>query len=299
MCPSTLSLAPRIGLRALSRSVTSASVAAPATGGLGVIVHSTATSSATAQRPGALAGRDACRRQRRARKQQKGAAAVTRLREPDAGATHSCTSAWRLGAGGNMWKYIAMTIGMKTTCCRRGAARPAAPRAARGLSAQADRRNSNPGCAWSLQQRVLDVVKELDGERDRPPAMVIHAGEPRSQQPEAGEHHQRVPVVQRFRLHEPGEEISQRAARLGHRPAQRIDLKRLQQVLGPVREHDHHEDTQRQLVPGTVQPLDERHGLTGLMDAGMHRNPVRYIVALAIRYGPEIRCTTDADRPLV
>ena len=84
------------------------------------------------------------------------------------------------------------------------------------------------------------------------------ASEPRPQEPRARQHHQRVAVVQRLRLDEPGKEVTQRAARFGHGPAERVDLERLQQVLGPVRQHDDHEHPQGGFMPLGIQPIDER-----------------------------------------
>ena len=109
-----------------------------------------------------------------------------------------------------------------------------------------------------LQQQVLEVVEELDPQRDRPPQAIVLPGESRPQQPEAGQHHERVAVMQRFRLDQPGKEIAEHAARFGHRPAEPVNLIRLQQVLGPVRQDDDREDPQRELVSRTVETLDQR-----------------------------------------
>ena len=95
---------------------------------------------------------------------------------------------------------------------------------------------------------------------------------PGPEQPEAGQHHQRVAVVQRLGLDQPGIVVTDQAAGLGHRPSQRVNLKGLQQVLGPMREHDHHEGAQRELVIRAVHALDERRliGLEGLSMCRVH-----------------------------
>ena len=74
---------------------------------------------------------------------------------------------------------------------------------------------------------MLDVMEELDAQRDRPPSPFLDAGEPLAQDEQPHEHDERVSVVQRLRLDDPGEEVSEDAAGLGHRPPERIDLKGL------------------------------------------------------------------------
>ena len=101
-----------------------------------------------------------------------------------------------------------------------------------------------PSNRLHLQQQVLEVMEELDRQRDRPPPPIRCAGESRPQQPEADQHHERVAVVQHLGLDQPRIEIAEHAARLRHRPSKRVDLKCLQQVLRPVRQHDHHEALQ-------------------------------------------------------
>ena len=76
------------------------------------------------------------------------------------------------------------------------------------------------------------------------------------------EHHQRIPVVQHLGRDQVGEEVAQGAARLGHRPSQRVNLQGLQQVLGPMRQDNHHEALEGPLVPGAVDAVEKRrlHG---------------------------------------
>src|SRR5215471_2767146 len=123
------------------------------------------------------------------------------------------------------------------------------------------------------QQEVFDVVEELDRERSRPPPAVLDSGKSRAEDPQTREHDERVGVVQHFRLDEPGIIEAEQAARLGDRPPERINLKRLKEVLGPVREHDRHEYTQRELMMTAVQPFDQRLGMTrsnGVRVRGVH-----------------------------
>ena len=63
--------------------------------------------------------------------------------------------------------------------------------------------------------------------------------------------------MQRLGFDQPWEQQPERAARLGDRPAQRVDLQALQQVLGPVRQHHDHEHPQRQLVAVAIQTVED------------------------------------------
>src|SRR5215207_9160221 len=78
---------------------------------------------------------------------------------------------------------------------------------------------------------MLEMMEELNPQRNRPPQPVLVTGESRPQDPEAEQHHQRVAVVQRLRLDQPRIEIAEHAARFGDRPPKPINLVRLQQML--------------------------------------------------------------------
>jgi len=73
------------------------------------------------------------------------------------------------------------------------------------------------------QQEVLDVMPELDPERDHPPGM-RDAGEPFSEYPETDQHDQRVTVVQNLSLDQPRIKQSKQTQRLGTRPPHDVDL---------------------------------------------------------------------------
>ncbi len=107
-----------------------------------------------------------------------------------------------------------------------------------------------------LQQRVLDVVPELNDQGHVPPGP-RGAGEPGPQQPDAEQHHHGVGVVEHLGLDQPGVPEPQDPERLRDGPFQHVDLKRLRQVLGPMAQHHHHEDLQGPLVPFRVQALPQ------------------------------------------
>ena len=106
---------------------------------------------------------------------------------------------------------------------------------------------------------MLEVMEELNAERDRPPAAIVGRAEPATQHPDAGQHHERVAVVEKLGADEPREHVAEGA--MGHRdgPAHDVNLVHLEDVLGPVRQHDHHEDLQRALVPLAVQTFQEHN----------------------------------------
>src|SRR5215471_14843440 len=103
---------------------------------------------------------------------------------------------------------------------------------------------------------MLDMVKELNRERHGPPLPVAAArSEPAAKRPESNQHHDGISVVQRFGLDQPRIEIPEKASRLRHRPCEHVDLKDLQQMFGPVRQYDGDEQSQRQLMPFSVESI--------------------------------------------
>ena len=62
-----------------------------------------------------------------------------------------------------------------------------------------------------LQNEVLEVMPELDHERDGPP-LTRSSGEAFSQRPDPDQHHERVTVVQRLGAHKPREKQTEHAA---------------------------------------------------------------------------------------
>jgi hypothetical protein len=132
-----------------------------------------------------------------------------------------------------------------------------------------------------LQQSVLDVVEELDGQRDRPPVSRDRFHEARPQDEQADQHDERVGVVEHFRRDHPGVEVPEDAARVGHGPAEGVDLKRLGEVLGPVGQHNHHEEPEGDLVRLRIQPLEERCVSAGREHGRMCRLHVGVPVARA------------------
>src|SRR4030095_5586727 len=107
------------------------------------------------------------------------------------------------------------------------------------------------------EEQVLDVMEELDRERDGPPSAVQDATESGPQRPQPDKHHDRVAVVQRFRLNQPREEVTNQSACFRYRPAQPVNLERLQQVLAPMGQYDHHEEPQRDFMLGSVKAIHE------------------------------------------
>jgi hypothetical protein len=69
--------------------------------------------------------------------------------------------------------------------------------------------------------------------------------------------------VQHLRGDQPRVKISEQAASLRHRPAKRIDLDGLKQMLRPVREDNDHEQSQRELVLWAVDALEQRELVHG------------------------------------
>src|SRR4051812_1433900 len=102
------------------------------------------------------------------------------------------------------------------------------------------------------EKGMLNVVPELDAERDGPPLAPL-ADEALAQRPQTDQHHQRVAVVQRFRADQPRIKKAEDAARLGPRPVQHVNLPGLDQVLRPVPQDDNHEKLESTFVPAAVQ----------------------------------------------
>src|SRR5262245_6310531 len=107
---------------------------------------------------------------------------------------------------------------------------------------------------------MLDVMEELDPERRHPPEVIDLTREAAAQSPEADQHNHGIPIVERLGLDERREEDTQGTTCFRDRPPEHVYLKSLQKMFNPVREHDHHEQAERQLVPVAVQPFDECGG---------------------------------------
>src|SRR5215204_5417202 len=103
-----------------------------------------------------------------------------------------------------------------------------------------------------LQHRVFDVMPELNDERDGPP-LARGACKSFAKHPDADEHHDRVAVMQQLGAHQPRKEESEYAAGFWARPTHHVDLIRLRQVLGPVSEHDQHEEVESAFMPNSIQ----------------------------------------------
>src|SRR5207249_2760035 len=115
----------------------------------------------------------------------------------------------------------------------------------------------------ALEQRVLDVMPELDHERREPPR-ARPAHEAGQQHPNPDQHDQGIPIVQHLGVHEPGERLAQDAARLVERPPEHVHLIRLHQMLGPVGDDDDHERPKRPPVPRAIELSEEGVGPVGL-----------------------------------
>src|SRR5678815_2912440 len=103
-----------------------------------------------------------------------------------------------------------------------------------------------------LQNCVLDVMPKLDHERDGPPP-TRGAGKTFSQRPDTNEHHDRVTVVHQLGAHEPREKETEHAASFWSWPAEHVNLIRLREMLGPVCQHDNHQEIECAFVPNAVQ----------------------------------------------
>src|SRR5829696_9547377 len=99
---------------------------------------------------------------------------------------------------------------------------------------------------------MLDVVPELNHERDSPP-FARCSGKTFSQRPNPDEHHDRVTVVQHFGAHQPRKEQTEKAARTRPRPAKHVYLISLREMLSPVRQHDDSEKIERAFVPNAIK----------------------------------------------
>jgi hypothetical protein len=89
------------------------------------------------------------------------------------------------------------------------------------------------------QKEMFDVMPKLNPERRHPPGM----GDSRksfTENPQADQHHQCVAIVQGLGFDEPGIPQPKHSIRFGTGPVHDINLVRLDQVLGPVCQHDHH-----------------------------------------------------------
>src|ERR1051326_7928309 len=102
------------------------------------------------------------------------------------------------------------------------------------------------------QQRVLEMMPELDPEGDHPPAPGP-SDESLSEHPKADEHDQGKDVVQSLGAHQPWVVHAEDAHRHWSRPTQVEHLVSLDDVLGPVEEHDAHERVQSRLVPAGIE----------------------------------------------
>src|SRR6185369_8735611 len=99
---------------------------------------------------------------------------------------------------------------------------------------------------------MLDVMPELDHERDRPP-LARGPSEAFPQRPNSDKHHDRITVVQHFRADEPRKEQTENAAGARARPAKHVNLVSLRQMLGPVREDDERKSIECAFMPNVIQ----------------------------------------------
>src|SRR5215217_1805933 len=99
---------------------------------------------------------------------------------------------------------------------------------------------------------MLDVMPELDHERDRPP-LTRGPGEAFPQRPNSNKHHDRVTVVEHLGAHEPRKEQTENAAGARPRPAKHVNLVSLRQMLSPVREDDERKSIERAFMPNRIQ----------------------------------------------
>src|SRR6202041_867773 len=104
------------------------------------------------------------------------------------------------------------------------------------------------------KQKVLNVMPELDPERHHPPS-VRNSGKSLAEHPKADEHHQGIAVVQGLRLDQPRIPQTNQAQSLRARPSHNINLVSLDQVLGPMGEHNKHKDLQPTLMPTSIEFL--------------------------------------------
>jgi len=105
-----------------------------------------------------------------------------------------------------------------------------------------------------LQNRVFDVVPELNNQRDRPP-LTRGSGKAFAEYPNSNEHYEGITVVQDLSSDEPRKEETQDAVCTRPWPAEHVNLKGLREVFGPVREYDEHKQVERPLVPNGIQLL--------------------------------------------
>src|ERR1700722_10100987 len=73
------------------------------------------------------------------------------------------------------------------------------------------------------QQKMLNVMPELNPESDHPPGMG-NSSKSFAQEPKAGQHDQRITVMKGFRLDEPGIPQAKQAIGLRTRPSHDINL---------------------------------------------------------------------------
>src|SRR5580692_12492496 len=106
------------------------------------------------------------------------------------------------------------------------------------------------------EQQMLNVMPELNHQRDRPPRARSSA-ESLAQHPEPNQHHQSIAIVQHFRFYQP--RVPQSHDAVGHwpRPAHYPNLVSLHQMLTPMRQHYKHKDLQGAFVPHRVQLVVE------------------------------------------
>src|SRR5258708_1503431 len=100
----------------------------------------------------------------------------------------------------------------------------------------------------SDQQKVLDVMPELNHQRGRPPFQT-YAGKTFSQKPKTKKHHNRIAIVKRFRRDQPRKPKPQDSSRLRTRPAKYIYLISLREMLPPMPQHDNHKTLEHSLMP--------------------------------------------------
>lgn len=109
-----------------------------------------------------------------------------------------------------------------------------------------------------LQDRVFDVMPELDRESNGPP-FPRRTRKTLSQHPNSNQHHDRIAVMQNLRADKPRIKQTEDTIRRRPRPAEHINLKSLREVLGPVREHDQHKQVQRAFMPNRIEFLVKGH----------------------------------------
>jgi hypothetical protein len=125
----------------------------------------------------------------------------------------------------------------------------------------------------SDEEQMLNVVPKLNDKRDCPPFPGLADKAP-SQHPNSYQHYERISIVQHLRIYQPWIPQPKNAASSWSWPMKKVNLHSLSEMLGPMPQHNNHENPEGAFVPPSVQL-----GQYAVLICRGRRNLLKYLIS--------------------